>query len=114
MQETHEVLDPLREFLCRQGFDSIHLKFPPGLDDIRPFTWNGWNSKVHYTHYLDLKENINKNISRTIRNDLKSEDEAGLQTRIRNDPETYFGLLSKVYRNKISNHHYPEILRKSM
>jgi CelD/BcsL family acetyltransferase involved in cellulose biosynthesis len=100
VQETHEVLDLLREFLCRQGFDSIHLKFPPGLEDIRPFTWNGWNSKVHYTHYLDLKENINNNISRTIRKDLKSAAEAGLQTRIWNDPETYFGLLSKVYKKQ--------------
>src|SRR5665647_3387997 len=51
IQETHEILEALREFLCGQGFDSIHLKFSPGLEDIRPFTWNDWNSKVHYTHY---------------------------------------------------------------
>ncbi|RPJ78923.1 MAG: GNAT family N-acetyltransferase [Alphaproteobacteria bacterium] len=100
MQEIHEVLNPLREFLCKQDFDSIHLVFSPGLEDIRPFTWNGWSSKVHYTHYLDLKENINNNISRTIRKDLKAAGEAGLQTRILNDLETYYGLLSKVYKKQ--------------
>ena len=107
-------LTPLREFLCKQDFDSIHLKFSPGLEDIRPFTWNGWNSKVHYTHYLDLKENVNNNISRTIRKDLKSAAEAGLQTRIWNDLETYYGLLSKVYKKQNLKPPLPKrVFRKS-
>jgi hypothetical protein len=100
VKETYDVLDALREFLYGQGFDSIHLKFSPGFEDVRSFIWNGWKSKVHYTHYLDLKENIDKNISRTIRKDLKSAAEAGLKTRIWNDPETYYGLLSKVYEKQ--------------
>jgi len=100
VQENYDVLNALREFLCRQGFDNIHLKFSPGLEDIRPFTWNGWDSKVHYTYYLDLKENIDYNMSRTIRKDLKSAAEIGLKTRIWNDPETYYGLLSKTYEKQ--------------
>jgi CelD/BcsL family acetyltransferase involved in cellulose biosynthesis len=100
VHETYEVLNALREFFYRQGFDSIHLKFSPGLKDVRPFTWNDWDSKVHYTYYLDLKENIDKNISRTIRKDLKSAAEAGLETRIMNDPGIYYGLFSKVYEKQ--------------
>ncbi len=100
VQENHEILNSLREFLCSQGFDSIHLKFSPGFEDIRPFTWNGWDSKVHYTHYLDLKEDVNDNISRTIRRDLKSATGAGLETRKWSNPETYYGLLSKVYERQ--------------
>jgi hypothetical protein len=100
IKETYDILNALREFLYSQGFDSIHLKFSPGLEDIRPFIWNGWKSKVHYTHYLDLKENIDKKISRTIRKDLKSAAETGLKTRIWNDPETYYGLFSKVYEKQ--------------
>jgi Acetyltransferase (GNAT) domain len=100
VKETNDTLDALREFLYSQGFDSIHLKFSPGLEDIRPFTWNGWNSKVHYTHYLDLEGNIDKNISRTIRKDLKSAAEAGLKTKICNDSETYYNLLSKTYEKQ--------------
>ena len=100
VKENYEVLNSLREFFCRQGFDSIHLKFSPGLKDVRQFTWNGWDSKVHYTNYLDLKENIDNNISRTIRKDLKSAAEAGLKTRIWNDPDTYYGLFSKTYEKQ--------------
>lgn len=100
VQESHEILNSLREFLSMQGFDSIHLKFSPGFEDIRPFTWNGWDSKVHYTHYLDLKENVDDNISRTIRKDLKSATKAGLETRKWSDPETYYSLLSKVYERQ--------------
>jgi Acetyltransferase (GNAT) domain len=100
MQETQNILNVLREFLCEQGFDSIHLKFSPGLDNVRPFIWNGWNSKVHYTYYLDLKENIDNKISRTIRKDLKSANEAGFKTRVWNNLKTYYGLLSMVYEKQ--------------
>lgn len=100
VQDTHEILNALREFLCMQGFDSISLVFSPGFEDIRPFTWNGWNSSVRYTHYLNLKENIDNNISRTIRKDLKSVAEAGLETKKWNDLETYYGMLSKVYERQ--------------
>ncbi len=100
VQDTREIFNALREFLCSQGFDSIHLKFSPGIEDIRPFTWNGWDSKVHYTHHLDLNENVENKISRTVRRDLKSASEAGLRTRIRNDLETYYDLLSKVYEKQ--------------
>lgn len=101
VQETHEIFNALREFLCRQGFDSIHLTFSPGIEDIRPFTWNGWDSSVRYTHHLNLKEdNIDSNLSRKIRRELKSAEEAGLKTRISNDPETYYHLLSLVYEKQ--------------
>lgn len=100
VKDNFDVLEALSKFLYSQDFDSIHLKFSPGIEDIRPFIWNGWKSKVHYTHYLDLKENIDKNISRTIRKDLKSAAEAGLTTRVSNDLETYYGLLSKTYEKQ--------------
>ena len=100
VQETHEILNPLREFLCKQSFDKIHLVFAPGFGDIRPFTWNGWDSEVHYTHHLNLKENIANNLSRKIRRELKSAEEVGFKTRVLNDLETYYGLLSKVYEKQ--------------
>ncbi len=100
IQETHEIFGSLSEFLCTQGFDSINLKFSPGIEDIRPFIWNGWDSKVHYTHHLDLKENVENNVSRTIRKDLKSALKAGLETKKWNDLETYYNLLSKTYERQ--------------
>ena len=81
VQETHEILNSLREFLCRQGFDKYSPGFSPGLGDVRPFTWNGWDSEVRYTNHLNLKENIDNNISRKIRRELKSAADAGLKTR---------------------------------
>lgn len=100
IQETHEILNPLREFLCKQGFDSIHLTFSPGFKDVRPFTWYGWDSTVHYTHYLNLKDSVDNNLSRKIRRELRTANEAGLKTRAWNDPETYYHLLSMVYEKQ--------------
>lgn len=100
IQEIHEILNPLREFLCKQGFDSIHLTLSPGFKDVRPFTWYGWDSTVHYTHYLNLKDNVDNNLSRKIRRELRTANEAGLKTRVWNDPETYYHLLSMVYEKQ--------------
>jgi hypothetical protein len=100
VQDTHEILNALREFLCKQGFDSIHLVFSPGFEDVRPFTWNGWDSSVKYTHYLNLKENIDNNISRKIRRELKTAEEAGLTTRVVHDLDTYYHLFSLVYEKQ--------------
>jgi hypothetical protein len=100
VQDTHEILNSLREFLFKQGFDIIHLTFSPGFEDIRPFTWNGWESSVRYTHYLNLKENIDTNISRKIRRELKTAEEAGLKTRVIHDPDTYYRLFSLVYEKQ--------------
>ncbi|WP_410508081.1 GNAT family N-acetyltransferase [Methanosarcina hadiensis] len=97
MQDTHEIFGALREFLCNQGFDSITLTLSPGLGDVRPFTWKGWESSVRYTHHLDLKENIDSNLSRKIKRELKSAEEAGLNTRVSNDLDTYYRLFSLVY-----------------
>ena len=108
IQKTHEIFNSLREFLSLQGFDSISLKFSPGIKDIRPFTWNGWASQVHYTHYLDLKEKLDDNISRTIRKNVRSSIKAGLKTRICNDLETYYELLSKVYEKQNTNPPLPK------
>jgi len=100
VREAYTILNSLQKFICSQRFDSIHLKLSPGFKDIRPFTWNGWDSKVHYTHYLDLKENIDNNISRTARKDIKSATEAGLKTRYWNNLETYYDLFLMVYKKQ--------------
>ena len=55
---------------------------------------------MHYTHYLNLNEDVDNNISRKIRRELKTANEAGLKTRVWNDPETYYHLLSMVYEKQ--------------
>ena len=100
IQETHEILNPLREFFCKQGFDSIHLTFAPGFEDIRPVTCNGWDSAVHYTHYLSLKEHIDEHLSGERQIELKTATGAGLKSRVSNVPETYYRLLSLAYEKK--------------
>ena len=49
---------------------------------------------------MNLKENIDNNISRKIRRELKTAEEAGLKTRVINDPETYYRLFSLVYEKQ--------------
>ena len=48
IQEMHEILGALGDFLSKQRFDSIYLTLSPGLGDVRSFTWRGWDSSVSY------------------------------------------------------------------
>jgi hypothetical protein len=55
---------------------------------------------VHYTHYLNLKENIDSKLSTERKTELKTATEAGLKTRVLNDPETYYSLLSLAHEKQ--------------
>ena len=37
-------------------YNYAFLAHSPGLTDIRPFTWAGWNESVRYTYELDLSD----------------------------------------------------------
>ncbi len=51
-----DIMMSLRTALDNEHFAYVHLVNSPDLVDVRPFTWNGWQSVVYYTYYLDLSE----------------------------------------------------------
>jgi hypothetical protein len=60
------TVNPLRVALENEDLDYIHLVNSPDLADIRPLTFNGWDSLVYYAYYLDLGD-FEKNISKDAR-----------------------------------------------
>jgi hypothetical protein len=49
LRASKGLLDELNE---RGLANQIHL--PPGITDVRPFTWDGYRTSVRYTYILDL------------------------------------------------------------
>ena len=60
-ERTYEtMINSLRCAIEKEDFDYIRITNPPSFVDIRPFTWNGWESEVLYEYHLNLKGNIKK------------------------------------------------------
>lgn len=75
-QAYSNIIKSLCNIFDKEHFDSIQLTNSPDLIDVRPFTWNGWDSKVYYAYYLDLDDDVekgfSKNARRTIRGAIKN------------------------------------------
>ena len=99
-QELHNTINCLRKFLIGQKFDHINMHLSPEFIDIRPFTWNGWDSNVRYAYYAELDRDIDKHISRNMRREIKRTRENKTEIRKMNDPKIYYDLFSMVFRRQ--------------
>jgi hypothetical protein len=100
IQDSFEIINSLCKFFNEQRFHSISINPAPSFYDIRPFTWNGWDSKVFYAYYIDLHNNIDKQISKDIKRDIKKARENRIITRKLNDPSIHYNLFSRVFQRQ--------------
>ena len=59
----------------------IRLTTPPGYNDARPFTWNGYDVSPEFTYYVDLSKGedaVFENYSKQLRVDLKKTEREGV------------------------------------
>lgn len=97
VQNLHEILNQLRVFLSSIKFDSIEMKLSPDFKDIRPFTWNGWESSVLYAYYLNLEKDIDVGLSKDLKKNINKSSKDGLVIKKLKDSDIYYSLFSMVY-----------------
>lgn len=51
--EWHRAAETLIAHL-HQNYHHVQLAHAPGIGDLRPFTWAGWQARVRYTYQFDL------------------------------------------------------------
>ena len=76
------------------------MQLSPEFIDIRPFTWNGWDSDVRYAYYAELDRDIDKHISRNMKREIKKASEDQIEIRKIIDPKIYYDLFSMVFRKQ--------------
>ncbi len=97
VQDSHEILNHLRVFLSNMKLDSIEMKLSPDFKDIRPFTWNGWESGVFYAYYLNLERDIDAGLSKDLKKNINKSAKEGLVVKKLKDSNVYYNLFSMVY-----------------
>jgi hypothetical protein len=99
MQESehrHLVESVIRSISGRH-LDYVNLTNSPEYTDIRPFTWNGWQSKVLYAYYLDAHTDIELDLARGTRRDIARAVSDGIEIKTSRDIADFYELYSMVF-----------------
>ena len=91
-----DIIGSLCTAFKNEHFDYIQLVNSPDFIDIRPFTWNGWKSDIHYTYYLDLN-NFEKKISKDARWTINKAIKSGITTEKSGDISLFYDLFRETY-----------------
>ncbi|NPE28442.1 GNAT family N-acetyltransferase [Methanococcoides sp. SA1] len=97
MQEQHNTVNCLCSTLYDEHFDSIQMVNSPTFLDIRPFTWDKWNSSVHYAYYIGLEKDVKTNISKSVKGTVRKALKNGIQVKILKDFSIFYDLYSMTY-----------------
>jgi hypothetical protein len=101
IREQEETDKNIIRALC-SAFDNEHFGYiqlvnSPNLIDIRSFIWNGWKSKIHYTYYFNLEKDIEKSISKKVRNTARRAINNKITVKKLNDPSIFYDLLLMTF-----------------
>jgi hypothetical protein len=98
--QNRDLIKSLSSAINEEYFDFIEFTNSPEFNDVRPFTQNGWRSKVRYTYYLNLQEYDETAFSRDVKRNLRKAKENNLSIRKEFDLPTYYDLFSKTFEKQ--------------
>ncbi|RXE55852.1 hypothetical protein ABH15_06425 [Methanoculleus taiwanensis] len=98
-RELHNrmIIVSILEHIAGEGFDHVNLVHSPGLQDIRAFTQNGWDPRVYYTYILSLHDDLLKNTSKDVRQNIRKAQKHGISTTKQFDPEIFWSLTMSTF-----------------
>jgi hypothetical protein len=101
-QETsqRELIELICESIAAYGFDRVQLINSPELVDIRPFTWNGWGSKVLYAYCLDTDVDFENHVDPKAMSHIRRAMKDGIITRKSDDVASYCRLFSMTFQRQ--------------
>lgn len=94
-----KVMDAFEEYVKELNPDYRFISTAPGLTDIRPFQWNGYDAKTNYLYSLATsmgEEKLFQGLNRKTRQKAKKAKKAGITVR-EGDAEDYEGIMDDVY-----------------
>jgi hypothetical protein len=90
----HEIAGLIIDYLERR-IKHIHFSFPPGIYDVRPYTFSGFHSKIHYSFITKLT-NSEEIISR-FDSDVKRRIKIGLDKEYKFEKTTEKEAIKRFY-----------------
>lgn len=91
------IVSNMAKHFERLRFFMLSIINPPGLQDIRPFTWRGWKADVKYAYFLDLQ---NINYSRDVKRNINSAKKNEVLVCRSSDIESYYSLFQYTFERQ--------------
>jgi len=95
-----QVIESLIDRIKKEHFFFINIQHPPEFLDIRPFTRNGWRSRVSYTYYLNLTHDIESSVDNSIKKSIRKAEKNRISIEPFSDISRYYDLFCETYRRK--------------
>ncbi|WP_298669782.1 GNAT family N-acetyltransferase [uncultured Methanofollis sp.] len=96
-QRQQDVVRSLIQQMKVENYASIHIVHAPEWQDIRCFIWEGWETNVLYTYYLDP---ANFSMSRNARRNMKKGRENGIVIQKFEDIDMFYKLFEYTFQNR--------------
>ena len=96
--ERNRAARSLADHLIRI-YGHVRLIHDPSIQDVRPFTWAGWESAVRYTYHLSFPDldSLWERLERRTRTVIRKAERTGFQFRATDDMDLLRRQFSSVY-----------------
>ena len=98
-EKAYSYLNSIRNYLENKKCIFTFIQNYPEMMDLRPFTWNGWSSKVNYTYQLNLSSE-NWQFSKDIRRNCTKAKKDGISINVEYLPDEYWELNVDTYQKQ--------------
>jgi hypothetical protein len=100
VREQEQTYSNIIKSLCNtfdnEHFNHIQIINSPDFVDVRPFTWNGWDSKIFYAYYLILND-FEKRLSRDPKRNIKKAIKNEISIEKSNDITSFYELFEETF-----------------
>jgi len=97
---SRQIIESILREIKKEPFLSVTILNSPEFPDIRPFTWDGWRSQVHYAYYCDLGVNLESHIDTRIKKTIRKAEAQQFIIEPSSDISGHYNLLTKTYTRK--------------
>jgi lipid II:glycine glycyltransferase (peptidoglycan interpeptide bridge formation enzyme) len=87
----------------KEHFFSVSIRNSPDFLDIRPFTTNGWKSRVLYTYYINLNDKLESHADHLVKKNIRKAERNHIMIEPFSDVSRYYDLLCETYSRKNMN-----------
>ena len=97
---SRQIIESILREIKKEPFLSVTILNSPEFPDIRPFTSKGWRSRVFYTYYINLEDNLEAHADHHARKYIRKAEKNGITIEPFSDISRYYSLFCETYARK--------------
>jgi hypothetical protein len=97
---SRDIIGSLLQAIEREHYLYVSIQNSPEFLDIRPFTWNGWDSRVSYAYYINLNNYHEANLDASVKRYIRKAEKNRITIEPYTEISKYYDLYCETYTRK--------------